>query len=103
MDLDALLRRAVEFGATDIHLKEGQPPMLRIDGSVGPMPEAEPLAIHQLESVLNTVGASPPARLQMFPNSGDLDIAYQSEGLPRFRVNAFRQRGSISFALRVIP
>jgi twitching motility protein PilT len=103
MDLDALLRRAVELGATDIHLKEGKPPMLRIDGSVGPMPEADVLLIHQLETVLNTVGSSAPARLQLFHNTGDLDIAYQAEGLPRFRVNAFRQRGSISFAFRVIP
>jgi twitching motility protein PilT len=103
MDLDALLRRAVELGATDIHLKEGQPPMLRIDGSVGPMPETEPLLIHHLETILNTVGSSAPARLQMFHNTGDLDIAYQTDGLPRFRVNAFRQRGSISFAFRVIP
>jgi twitching motility protein PilT len=103
MDLDALLRRAVELGATDIHLKEGKPPMLRIDGSVGPMPDHEPLLIHHLETALNTVGSSAPARLQMFHNAGDLDIAYQAEGLPRFRVNAFRQRGSISFAFRVIP
>jgi twitching motility protein PilT len=103
MDLDALLRRAVECGATDIHLKEGKPPMLRIDGSVTPMPEADALLIHQLETVLNTVGSSAPARLQMFHNTGDLDIAYQTDGLPRFRVNAFRQRGSISFAFRVIP
>ena len=103
MDLDALLRRAVELGATDIHLKEGQPPILRRDGSLAPMDDAEPLLIHHLETMLNTVGSAAPARLQMFHNSGDLDIAYQAEGLPRFRVNAFRQRGSISFAFRVIP
>ena len=44
-----------------------------------------------------------PERLKQFHESGDLDIAYTAEGLPRFRVNAFRQRGAISFALRVIP
>jgi twitching motility protein PilT len=103
MDLDVLLRRAVELGATDIHLKEGQPPILRRDGALGPMEDSDVLLIHHLETVLNMVGSSAPARLQMFHNSGDLDIAYQAEGLPRFRVNAFRQRGSISFAFRVIP
>jgi twitching motility protein PilT len=41
--------------------------------------------------------------MRQFHETGDLDIAYTAEGLPRFRVNAFRQRGAISFALRVIP
>ncbi len=44
-----------------------------------------------------------PDRLKLFHDTGDLDIAYTAEGLPRFRVNVFRQRGAISFALRVIP
>ena len=103
MNLDALLRRAVELGATDVHLKEGKPPILRRDGALGPMEAAEPLTIFDLEAVLEVVGKAAPARLQLFQNSGDLDVAYQSLDLPRFRVNAFRQRGSISFAFRVIP
>jgi len=103
MDLDALLRRAVELGATDIHLKEGQPPILRRDGSLGPIEGADVLAIDDLEAILEVVGKAAPARLQLFHNSGDLDVAYQTLDLPRFRVNAFRQRGSISFAFRVIP
>jgi twitching motility protein PilT len=103
MDLDALLRRAVELGATDMHLKEGKPPILRRDGDLGPMEAAEPLTIVDLEAILEVVGKAAPARLQLFHNSGDLDVAYQSLDLPRFRVNGFRQRGSISFAFRVIP
>jgi twitching motility protein PilT len=96
MDLDALLRRAVELGATDVHLKEGKPPILRRDGALGPMEGAAALTIGDLEAILELVGASVPARLQLFHNTGDLDVAYQSLDLPRFRVNAFRQRGSIS-------
>ena len=103
MDLDALLRRAVELGATDVHLKQDQPPILRRDGSLAPLVEHAPLTSVDLEQALNTVGATAPARLQLFHNSGDLDLAYQPVGLPRFRVNAFRQRGAISFAFRVIP
>jgi twitching motility protein PilT len=103
MDLDAILRRAVELGATDVHLKEGQPPILRRDGALGPVDDAPPLEISDLEVALAAVCVSAPARLQLFQNSGDLDIAYQADGLPRFRVNGFRQRGSISFAFRVIP
>ena len=103
MDLNPLLRRAVELGASDIHLKIGQPPILRRDGSLGPMEGAPGLSEEDLLAVRERSGATAPHKLQAFDESGDLDIAYQSEDLPRFRVNAFRQRGATSFAFRVIP
>jgi twitching motility protein PilT len=103
MDLNPLLRHAVELGASDIHLKIGQPPILRRDGSLGPMEGAPAFAEADLRSVLELVTAIAPHKLQGFEETGDLDIAYQSEDLPRFRVNAFRQRGATSFAFRVIP
>jgi twitching motility protein PilT len=53
--------------------------------------------------VLDLVGKRSPQRREAFNDSGDLDIAYEDVDLPRFRVNAFRQRGHISFAFRVIP
>ena len=52
---------------------------------------------------MNQVGASSRSRLAMFERTGELDTAYQQPGLPRFRVNAFRQRGDVSLAFRVIP
>jgi twitching motility protein PilT len=103
MDLNAVLRSAVEVGASDIHFKLNQPPMVRRDGSIGALEGFVPLTDADLEEVLNIVGAIAPKRLEAFHDTGDLDIAYQSEDLPRFRVNAFRQRGAISFAFRVIP
>ena len=103
MDLNALLRRAVELGASDIHFKLDQPPMLRRDGAIAPLEECPPLNEQNLLAALETFTRVAPERLRMFHESGDLDIAYTAEGLPRFRVNAFRQRGAISFALRVIP
>jgi twitching motility protein PilT len=103
MDLNALLRHAVALGASDIHLKFGKPPMLRCDGDLGPMEGWPALDEVALGAALETVGARAPARLQQFYETGDLDISYQDEDLPRFRVNAYRQRGAISFALRVIP
>ena len=103
MELNPLLRRAVELGASDIHLKVGVPPILRRDGSLGPLEEAPLVSDHDVESVLEAVGKRAPDRLAMFHDTGDLDVAYQEEDLPRFRVNAFRQRGHISFAFRVIP
>ena len=63
------------------------------------MEDSEPLSIADLEAIVELVGRAAPARLQLFHKSGDLDVAYQSLDLPRFRVNAFRQRGSISCAI----
>ena len=103
MDLNGLLRRAVELGASDIHLKVGQAPVLRLDGELEPLEECRELVDDDLEAALEIVGARAPERLQQFYETGDLDIAYQDEDLPRFRVNAYRQRGAISFAFRVIP
>src|SRR3982750_2800048 len=103
MDLNSVLRRAVELGASDVHLKIGQPPMLRRDGDLGPMDDAPTFDADALAGVLSQVGAHAPEKLQHFHAAGDLDIAYQDEDLPRFRVTAYRQRGNISFAFRVIP
>jgi twitching motility protein PilT len=103
MDLNALLRSAVEAGATDIHLKIERPPMGRCDGAVQPLAGWPELAERDLQAALEQVCAHHPAKLKSFHDTGDLDLAYASEGLPRFRVNAFRQRGATSFAFRVIP
>ena len=103
MDLNALLRRAVDLGASDIHLKLDQPPMLRRDGAIAPLEACPALNEQNLLAALEAVTRVTPERLRTFHDTGDLDIAYTGEGLPRFRVNAFRQRGAISFAFRVIP
>ena len=93
----------MELGASDIHLKVGQPPVLRRDGELGLLPEHPPLYDSDLEAALANVADLTPAKLSHFHETGELDIAYAAEGLPRFRVNGYRQRGSISFAFRVIP
>src|SRR5712671_1287224 len=103
MELNELLRRAVEAGASDIHLKLDRPPMLRRDGAVAPLEGVDPLTEADLDAYLRTVTAVAPQRYDLYHESGDLDIAYTADDLPRFRVNAFRQRGATSFALRVIP
>jgi twitching motility protein PilT len=103
MELNALLARAVEAGATDIHLKIEKPPMARCDGAIGPLEGWSPLTEVDLRAILEQVCAHHPAKLKSFHDTGDLDLAYASDDLPRFRVNAFRQRGATSFAFRVIP
>src|SRR4051812_5078259 len=103
MELDDLLRHAVTTGASDIHLKLDRPPMVRRDGSVAPLDGYVALTSGDLDGFLRAVTKVAPQRYDTFHETGDLDIAYTAGGLPRFRVNAFRQRGETSFALRVIP
>src|SRR5438067_1489273 len=103
MELNPLLRRAVDLGASDVHLKIGRPPILRFDGDLRPMEDAALLDAGDLSSVLQQVTERVPQKRSAFEDSGDLDLAYQAEDLPRFRLNVFRQRGAISFAFRVIP
>src|SRR3954466_6101602 len=103
MDLKSLLRTAVDRGASDLHLKLGQPPVIRHDGALRTLEGWPALGSEQLEIFLRDVCASAPGRLTAFQETGELDTAYQPDGLPRFRVNAFRQRGEISFAFRAIP
>jgi twitching motility protein PilT len=103
MDLELVLRRAVELGASDIHLKVERPPIMRCDGHLGELEGESELTERDLELALEEVCAETPKRLQTFLETGELDSAYSPAGLPRFRVNGFRQRGSISIAFRVIP
>ena len=103
MDLIDLLTAAVSAGASDVHLKLGQPPVIRIDGELEPMQGWAALGEHDLIEVLDNVTEISPRRRESFDELGDLDIAFSHPTLPRFRVNGFRQRGATSFAFRVIP
>jgi twitching motility protein PilT len=103
MDLNSVLRHAVENGASDVHFKVGQPPVLRHDGELDPADGFGPLNDADLRHILDVVTAVAPSRRDRFDETGDLDIAYAEPGLPRFRVNGFRQRGATSFAFRLIP
>src|SRR5262249_51807772 len=103
LDLQALLQVAVDRGASDVHLKVGRPPIVRYDGELEPLDGWADVGPRELHGALEFVGASSHLRLATFERTGELDTAYQPTGLPRFRVNAFRQRGEISLAFRVIP
>ena len=102
-DLEQILRAAVDRGASDVHLKAGRPPIVRFDGELEPLAGFSTLDTPELEDVVKRLGASSHSRLAQFESSGELDTAFQPQGLPRFRVNAFRQRGDVSIAFRVIP
>src|SRR5207248_9071725 len=101
MDLELVLRRAVELGASDIHLKVERPPVVRRDGNLGELEGEAELTERDLELALEQVCSETPKRLQTFLETGELDSAYSPAGLPRFRVNGLPQRGPISSLLLV--
>jgi twitching motility protein PilT len=102
MNLDELLARVVETGGSDLHLKVASPAMVRVDGDLQPV-EQRFLTDSDLETVLLLVTERTPAKREAFLEAGDLDTSYLADGVGRFRVNGFRQRGSISFAFRFVP
>ena len=101
-DIDAALRYVVEREGSDLHVKVPAPPMARTHGELHPIDGAEALTPEDTEAALRHI-LRDPALLEEFETDGEADFSYQIEGLSRFRVNAFRQRGSVSIALRVIP
>jgi twitching motility protein PilT len=103
MDLDALLQHMIEIGGSDLHLKVGAPPMVRIDGTLTPVIGEGHLDDTTLERFIDIVAARTPAKREAFYETGELDTAYTTADTCRFRVNGFRQRGAISFAFRYIP
>ncbi len=103
MELDALLTRVVEIGGSDLHLKLGQPPIVRRDGELGALDGYPPIGPKELNAILEVLTKHLPSKLQEFRQTGELDMAFTHPSLPRFRVNGFRQRGALSFAFRVIP
>jgi twitching motility protein PilT len=101
LDLDQLLRVAVEQRASDLHLKVGARPWLRVDGALveAPFDTLEPTDTEAAAGRLLS-----PARAETLRRTGDAEFVYAVPGLCRFRVSAFRQRGRIGLVLRrVVP
>jgi twitching motility protein PilT len=100
-DIDAALRFLVESGGSDLHVKVPSPPMIRADGELTPVPDVQPLQPDDTEAALRQIAEH--AVLEDFDKVGEADFSYSIPGLSRFRVNAFRQRGSVAIACRAIP
>jgi len=91
----------VEKGASDLHLWVPSPPVLRIDGMLVPLQELSPVTAQDVETLFNDI--TTPEQQDIFNTELDLDFAYSIPGLARLRVNALRQRGTISLAFRLVP
>jgi twitching motility protein PilT len=96
-----LLKIAVESGASDLHLKVGSYPMMRVRGTLTPATEDKRLDREDMDAVAAAV--LPTSHRERFKDNHEVDLAYAVDGLGRFRCNAFQQRGTIGMIFRVIP
>jgi twitching motility protein PilT len=98
-DYKAILQQMVQKGASDLHLKVGRPPTLRVNGELVPLelPHTRPEQLRSLAE--QTMSAK---HMQEFTEQHEADFALGVPGIGRFRVNAYHQRGTIAFAFRII-
>jgi len=101
MNVNDLLKIGVERKASDLHLKVGSHPVLRIDGELVPLVELKRLM--QEDTIAMAFSMMNARQKQRFKDEFEIDIAYSVPGLGRFRCNIFQQRGTVGLVLRVIP
>src|SRR4026207_374589 len=101
MDVSDLLTLGVEAGASDLHLKVGSYPMMRVRGAL--VPASEEKRLDHEDVVAMSAAVMSTSQRQTFKESQEVDLAYSVPGLGRFRVNIFQQRGTVGLVLRVIP
>ena len=99
-NLDEILIQSVKSGASDIHLTTGRPPSYRIDGVLAPI-EGERLTPQMLEDILMPL--MDVRHREELQNNGQTDFAYAISGVGRFRVNVFKQRGTLASVMRSLP
>lgn len=100
IEIKEILNIMLERKASDLHLKVGRPPMLRVDGKIEPleMPEMNEEGIEEIIfSLMN------PRQRAKFSEVNEIDLSYSPYGKARYRINAFRQRGTIEIVIRFIP
>jgi len=101
MNVNDLLKIAVERKASDLHLKVGSHPVIRVDGDLQPLVELKRLM--QEDTIAMAFSMMNARQKQRFKDEYEIDIAYSVPGLGRFRCNIFQQRGTVGLVLRVIP
>lgn len=100
-DVGALLHQMIARGGSDLHVKVGSPPRIRIDGEMEIVEGAEALRPDDTQEIMLSLLST--AQRKEFEEEHELDLAYSIPGLSRFRVNVFYQRGTIGAVFRTIP
>jgi twitching motility protein PilT len=101
VELNEILLEALTKGASDVHIKIGQPPIIRIDGHLRPMQGGKPYNYNEVNQM--ALGIMNEWQKERFLREKEVDMGYEIHGLGRFRVNIFQQRGKIRVALRIVP
>lgn len=101
IDLHSILNIAVKETASDVHLKAGLPPILRIFGDLVPVKNYNRLTPDEISKIAVRLMTS--VQKETFKSTHQVDLAYSVPGLGRFRINIFQQRGATGISLRVIP
>ncbi|MDH3628679.1 MAG: type IV pilus twitching motility protein PilT [Acidobacteriota bacterium] len=101
MHINDLLKMTTERGASDLHLKVGSYPVIRVNGKLIPMTDQKRLM--QEDTIAMAFSIMSARQKQKFKDHFELDMAYSVPGLGRFRCNVFQQRGTVGLVLRVIP
>src|SRR5918998_1654448 len=99
--IDDLLRAATQLGASDLHIKAGSQPFIRISGELRALPDAPRLT--QEDTLDMAFSMMSNRQKQRFKEVSEVDIAYGLSGVGRFLANIFQQRGTVGIVLRVIP
>ncbi len=102
VDVDAALKYLFESGGSDLHIKVPAQPMQRLNGVLQPIPNTDKVMPDDALGVLKHITREKPEKYDEFMDVGEVDFAYPLPGVARFRVNAFRQRGSCSIVMRAI-
>jgi twitching motility protein PilT len=97
--IDELLQEMISRKASDLHMKAGSPPVIRVDGELFLL-DAPPMTPEDTKDVAASIMTD--KQIRRFSEHNEIDFAYSAPQLGRFRVNVFRQRGSISLAMRQV-
>ena len=101
MEINELLKKAYALEASDLHIKVGSPPIVRIYGELTPLVSEKRLTNDDATKIALSVMT--PGQADLFKRKNDMDLAYSVPGLGRFRCNIFKQRGTVGLVFRVIP
>ncbi|MBR5058290.1 MAG: type IV pilus twitching motility protein PilT [Clostridiales bacterium] len=101
-ELDDILQEAVDRHASDIHITAGRPVIFRIDGDLRPL-DSDKLTPEQIEELVVPLFADNDRLVETMEKTGEIDFAHSLYGRGRFRVNVFKQRGTLAMVMRLLP
>lgn len=101
LELNKLLSIVLERGASDLHLIAGEPPIIRVDGNLTKLEDLQVMNLEAIQGIIDLLLNK--EQKELFLNKMDIDFSYSYKDNARFRINAYRQKGLLAAAFRLIP